>query len=274
MKTAINLFMSLCLGIAIVCLSGMEGCETEEASAPTAGMVLIPAGEFRMGSDDTDANVDEHPVPTVHVDAFYMDAYEVTNLDYQRFVRANPQWQKSRIPEALHDGNYLFHWNGNNYPPGAANHPVGSVSWYAAMAYAEWAGKRLPTEAEWEYAARGGLSGKKYPWGDTIDRSKANYSVPHGGGTTAVGSYAANGYGLYDMSGNVGEWCLNEYDLDDVRTISRGARTKNNQTFRVTRGGQWINFVEEYVQVTGRFAYPPTFTVSYVGFRCVRSVTP
>ncbi len=184
-----------------------------KAVPPPAGMALIPAGDFQMGSDDADAWDDEQPVHTVHVDAFYMDTHEVTNAEYKSFVLANPQWQKGRVPDALHDGDYLADWEGNNYPVGKGDHPVTWVSWYGAMAYAAWAGKRLPTEAEWEKAARGGLVGKKYPWGDTITPNDANYGN-NVGGTTAVGSYAANGYGLYDMAGNVWEWCLDAYNAD------------------------------------------------------------
>ena len=123
----------------------------------------------------------EKPVHTVHVDAFYMDTHEVTNAEYKKFVDANPQWQKGRIQRRFHNGGYLPFWNGNDYPVGKGDHPVVTVSWYAAMAYSQWAGKRLPTEAEWEKAARGGLVGKKYPWGDTIDDTKANYGRNVGG---------------------------------------------------------------------------------------------
>ena len=167
-----------------------------------ADMVLIPAGEFQVGKH------------TVHVDDFYMDKYEVTNAQYKRFVDANPRWQKGRIERRFtehyygyDEPSYLTEWEGNNYPKGRGNYPVTSVSWYAAMAYAEWADKRLPTEAEWQKAAQGHLVGKTYPWGDSIDSNKANYGK-NVGDVTPVGSYPPNGYGLYDMAGNVREWCL------------------------------------------------------------------
>ena len=170
-------------------------------------MVRIPAGTFRMGSNAPEAFIDEQPVRTVNVPAFSMDRYEVTNAEYKRFVDANPQWQKGRIQARYHDGDYLKHWNRNNYPSGKANHPVVYVSWYAANAYATWAGKRLPTEAEWEKAARGRLIGRKYPRGDSIDANSANYGNGVGR-TSAVGLYPANGYGLSDMAGNVWEGVL------------------------------------------------------------------
>ena len=178
---------------------------------PYADMVLIPAGDFQMGSNTGDP--DEKPVHTVYVDAFYMDIHEVTNAQYKQFVDANPQWGQARIPTDYHDGEYLKHWNGNNYPTGKGDHPVVYVSWYGAMAYAQWARKRLPTEAEWEKAARGGLVGRKYPWGNSIGPSQANYGS-HVGDTTTVGSHPPNKYGLYDMAGNVWEWCLDAYEGD------------------------------------------------------------
>ncbi len=260
---------------------------TELPSAP-AGMVLIPAGTFQMGSDDADADNDEQPVHTVYVDAFYMDTHEVTNLEYKRFVLANPQWQKTRLPDALHDGNYLNHWSGNNYPSGKANHPVTYVSWYAAMAYSVWVGKRLPTEAEWEKAARGGWVGLKYPWGNTISPAKANYHRTVND-TTAVGDYVANGYGLFDMAGNVYEWCLDAYDSDfyfsspsrnplsDVNTISNLDLIVNKFThvksYRVLRGGSW-NFNSRSLRVADRNGGTPTYTFDSFGFRCARAVTP
>ena len=254
-------------------------------SPSNPSMVLIPAGEFQMGSNDRDAYDDEKPVHTVYVDAFYMDQYEVTNAQYKKFVDANPQWQKDRIPEKYHDGNYLKDWNGNNYPIGKGNHPVVSVSWYGAMAYAKWAGKRLPTEAEWEKAARGGLASQKYPWGNSIDFSNAN----HGrniGDTTPVGSYTSNGYGLYDMTGNVWEWCLDEHDDNFYQTSPRrnpiaGADNiidivhnfLNFDSWRVIRGGSWIRFARD-VKVYDRDYTSPTFSHDDFGFRCVKDVKP
>ena len=121
-------------------------------------MTLIPAGEFLMGSNKGDA--DERPVHTVQVDAFYMDIYEVTNAEYKKFVDANPQWQKDHLPRIYHDGDYLKYWNDNNYPDGEGNYPVVYVNWYAAVAYAKWAGKKT---------TNGSRMGKSSAW--QIDRT-------------------------------------------------------------------------------------------------------
>ncbi len=246
-----------------------------------ADMVLIPAGNFQMGSYSGDS--DEKPVHTVYVNAFYMDKYEVTNAQYKKFIDANPQWQKHRIPDKYHDGYYLVTWSGNNYPIGKGNHPVAFVSWYAAVAYAKWVGKRLPTEAEWEKAARGNLVSQKYPWGNSISSNNANYVAQIVGTTTPIGKYAANGYGLYDMAGNVSEWCLDEYD-PDFYTNSQGQNpiggTDNIQAIlndstnvrkpRALRGGGWSS-VAKAVRVSNRTEKDPLLTSSNIGFRCVKS---
>lgn len=245
-------------------------------------MVLIPAGEFLMGSSDTDADADEKPVHSVYVDAFEIDVFEVTNAQFKAFVDANPQWRKAQIPDKFHRGYYLNHWEGDTYPTGRAAHPVVYVSWYAAMAYAKWAGKRLPTEAEWEKAARGGLIGKPYPWGDGIDASKANYGNKRDG-TTPVGEYPPNGYGVYDMVGNVSEWCLDAYDAEFYHVSPKQNPLAGHElpdvlaTFtevevpRVLRGGSWLN-VAYRIRVAVRDRPAPTYALNFVGFRCVRDV--
>ena len=253
-----------------------------------ADMVLIPAGEFQMGSNEGD--LDEKPVHTVYVDEFYMDKYEVTNAEYKKFVDTNPVWQKDRIDSRFHDGRYLEDWNGNNYPQGRANHPVLWVSWYAAMAYAEWANKRLPTEAEWEYAARGGLKGKKYQNGNTITARDANF-WPNVRDTTPVDKYLKNGYELYDMAGNAWEWCLDAYDSDFYSTFPRNDVARNplspdNVRYQrelgdlvirgllVLRGGSYFSNGSG-VRVSARSKSHPTFILhGGMGFRCVKDVTP
>ena len=263
-----------------------------QTSSPTipradvsAGMGLIPGGEFQMGSSDSKAQDDEKPVHTVHVDAFYMDKYEVTNAQFKAFVDANPRWQKDQASRAYHDGDYLKPWSGNSYPSGKGNHPVVYVSWYAAMAYAQWKGKRLPTEAEWEKAARGGLVRQNYPWGNGIGSTRANFGY-NVGKTTPVGSYAANGYGLYDMAGNVWEWCLDAYDADfyarspfwnpiagDASAYQIVNEFRRIKTSRVLRGGSWGVSVSG-LRVADRSRNTPTNANDYYGFRCAKDVNP
>ena len=279
-------------GGATVLTYTVGASDTVDASdipSPPKGMVTIPAGEFEMGSNDAEARNNEQPVRTVYVDAFYMDEAEVTNTQYKEFLLENPQWQKGRVNVKFADANYLKLWNGNNYPNGKGNHPVVYVSWYAAMAYAEWADKRLPTEAEWEYAARGGLKGKKYPNGNTIARQDANYGK-NVGDTTPVAKYPENGYKLFDMAGNVWEWCLDEYDAEFYFTFPRDGVARNPlsgansvawlmdnftnvKASRVSRGGSWTSS-EQYVRVAFRDYRTPTFASVYYGFRCARTVSP
>lgn len=255
-----------------------------------AKMVLIPAGEFEMGVANKGAiwvlsGEDVTAIHTVSLDAFYMDVYEVTNAQYKKFVDANPEWQKVRISQKYHDKDYLKDWKGNNYPDGKGDHPVVFVSWYAAMAYAKWAGKRLPTEAEWEYATRGGLVGKMYPWGDSITPLHANYGG-NIGDTQTVGYFHANNYGLYDMAGNVSEWCLDEYDSGFYKSSPRRnplaggnsldqllSHYKSVESRRVYRGGSWDKIAREVSCFLRDFANP-SFTQYNLGFRCAMSVPP
>ena len=268
--------------VSILILTILWLCSTQHipsADDHHEGMVLIPAGEFEMGSHTGKNN--ERPVHTVHLDAFYMDIYEVTNAQYKVFVDANPEWQKGNIAVEYHDGTYLRLWEGNDFPEDKADHPVVYVSWYAAMAYAEWAGKRLPTEAEWEKAARGGLVGKAYPSGDTMDASLANYTR-HFNAPIAVGQYPPNGYGLYDMAGNISEWCLDEYDPNFYATsprenpFSKGKRQATISDFkkvqekeRVLRGGCWSDNAL-FLRVAYRDWGPQHYSSVFRGFRCVK----
>ena len=259
------------------------GDDFVEEPSPLEGMVLIPAGEFQMGSNE---NSVEKPVHSVYVDAFYMDKYEVTNAEYAEFLNAKSKHADGgitwyRIGQDLSRIEYVS--GKYRAKTGYANHPVTYVSWYGAMAYAAWKGKRLPTEAEWEKAARGNLAGLKYPWGNTIDSSKANYNN-HIKDTTAVGKYMANGYGLYDMSGNVWEWCLDEYNvrfyaISPARNPLSGANSikwiLDNYTgiykVRVLRGGSWVS-VARSVRVARRVFDTPSYASNHIGFRCARAV--
>ncbi|MDE0317038.1 MAG: SUMF1/EgtB/PvdO family nonheme iron enzyme [Candidatus Poribacteria bacterium] len=266
--------------------SELPDAEPEQIPEPVApdGMVLIPEGEFQMGSEDGDADNDEQPEHSVFVDAFYIDVNEVTNAQFKDFVLANPEWQKKRIDGKFQNGNYLHDWNGNNYPDEEGDHPVRYVSWYAAMAYAEWVDKRLPTEAEWEKAARGGLKGKKYPWGNNINGTRANYGK-NIGHTTPVGKYLPNDYGVYDMAGNVWEWCLDAYESDfyansPKRNPVAGADNvaeivkdfENVVTDRVLRGSGW-NGNPEWLRAANRYGDSPAYAgIGALGFRCAKNV--
>ena len=175
-------------------------------------------------------------------------------------------------------------WDGNNYPRGKGNHPVVYVSWYAAMAYTQWADKRLPTEAEWEKAARGGLIGKKYAWGNSLDSGKANYGESLSD-TTPIRTFSANGYGLYDIAGNVWEWCLDEYDanfysISPRRNPLKGGTVNdilsnftNFTSVHVLRGGSWVSNAK-FVRVSDRTRFTPRITNKARGFRCVKTETP
>ncbi|MCG9126514.1 formylglycine-generating enzyme family protein [Candidatus Poribacteria bacterium] len=251
-------------------------------------MVYIPAGEFQMGSEHADAEEDEKPIHTVSVNEFLMDKHPVTNREFREFLQNNPQWRKpeflhSHIKMGLHDGSYLKDWQMSMYPAGKGDHPVTQVSWYAAMAYAQWKGKRLPTEAEWEKAARGGLEGKDYSFAniEEIDITKSTFNSDD---TVRIGLTPENNYGLYDMCGNVWEWCLDAYNadfynhapqnnpfygpnsrewvLDNFRLITIG---------RVLRGGPW-GIESIGARVSQRLRSHPTDTLSTYSFRCVKDI--
>ncbi len=273
-----------CLGLTL-----LISCKTPQPDSNVndeKDMVLIPAGEFEMGNKGPAVKMygpleDELPLHNVYVDAFYINKYEVSNADFKKFLDANPQFSKELIRQKVFRGGHggTVQWEGNNYPDGEGNRPV-NVSWYEAMAYAKWVGKRLPTEAEWEKAARGGLKNKTYPWGDSISRSMANFEV--NSSTVAVGSYAPNDYGLYDVAGNVWEWCLDEYQTDFYKKSPKrnpiaGADNimdiinnyEDIKSSRVLRGGGWV-FGPDQIRVSKRWKQSPEESSRYMGFRCVK----
>ncbi len=237
-------------------------------------MVLIPAGEFPMGTDGLAGESGENskPIHSVSLDAFYIDTHEVTVGEYKRFIEA------ARYKPLLKDV--------KKFSP-TDMHPVVGVSWRDAMAYATWAGKRLPTEAEWEKAARGGLLDKKFPWGDEKPNSAlANYQKMEKT-TTPVGEYPPNGFGLYDVAGNVSEWCLDEWDADFYTPFpeenpfagpkSRDATLEEFQTLkglRVVRGGSWSAMSPGSLYVGGRTKAEALKVYNYIGFRCAKDASP
>jgi formylglycine-generating enzyme required for sulfatase activity len=238
-------------------------------------LVLIPGGEFMMGSPDGEGRNDEHPQHRVRVDSFYLGKYEVTNAQWKRFVEANPEWRQdgAKAKELANEGDgYLAHWNGDAPPAGEENHPVVYVSWYAAVAYCEWAGLRLPTEAEWEYAAQGG---RGYEYGTAtgkLSKELANYLE---GDTTPVGKYPPNPFGIYDLSGNAWECCSSEYRSYPYRADG-GQEDLQTNVLRVVRGGSWLSRASliDYTRARARASGVPGPTQTDVGLRCARAPRP
>ncbi len=267
-------------------------------------VVLIPAGEFRMGDHFDEGDLDNFPPHDVLIDQFYMGICEVTNREYCEFLNSalsqgqihvddgvvygfpNGDQYCNTYPESSYPSQ--IDWNGREFTVLAnkADHPMVMVTWYGAAAYAQFYDKRLPTEAHWEKAARGGLVGKAYPWGDSITHNDANY-VGTGGKdiwniTAPVGSFAPNGYGLYDVAGNALEWCADKYDkgyyVRSPRSNPTGPEVtitfRNNDftkvdlsEYRVTRGALWKT-APEGLNVGGR-GYGKAGDIYYVpGFRC------
>lgn len=235
-------------------------------------MVYVPAGTFLMGSPEGEGDKDEHPQHTMYLDAFWIDKTEVTNAQYQKCVIAGQCEQSSKSD----DSDF-------NQP----DYPVVGVSWQDANAYCQWAGRRLPTEAEWKKAARGD-DDRVYPWGNDFVGSKLNYcdtncrgfltfiwrdrKVDDGFGKTApVGSYPAGAspYGALDMAGNVREWVADWYDGDYYsNSPSRNPTGPATGRRRVLRGGSWFN-LQFFVRAADRVRDYPDFRGVDLGFRCL-----
>ncbi len=221
-------------------------------------IVLIPSGEFLMGAD---SDKDYSPAHKVIIPSFCMDKYQVTNTQYRKFCDAT----NHRLPDFWEMTGFR---NGPDYP----NHPVVGVNWYDATEYAAWCDKRLPTEAEWEYAARGGLEEKTFVIGDILKPTDGNYNKSGKGGPVSVGSYPANGFGLYDMQGNVVEWVGDVYASDYYSSSPLGnPQGPDAGRFRVIRGGGWHSG-PTCNRVYYRNALPQGWVDFNVGFRCAKDL--
>lgn len=298
------------------CAPGRGESGEREVVVPTrrrraSGLVLLEGGTFRMGGDDPDAFPEdgEGPVRTVTVRPFRISATAVTNAQFAAFVKAT-----GYVTDAERFGwSYVFHlfapttvrltapspaetpwwlgvegaaWHSPEGPgstiEGRQNHPVVHVSWYDAQAYCEWAGGRLPTEAEWEFAARGGLDQARYPWGDELTpRGQHRCNIWQGHfpthntaedgymGTAPVKSYRPNGYGLYNMVGNVWEWCADWFGVDHLSRPLEDPRGPETGESRVIRGGSYLchdSYCNRY-RCSARTANTPDSTTGHTGFR-------
>jgi sulfatase modifying factor 1 len=283
------------------------------------GMVRIPGGAFRMGSDDH--YPEEAPARQATVGAFWMDPHTVTNAEFARFVDAtkhvtvaerpvDPAQYPDAKPELLIPSSVVFqkaagpvdmsnHFNWWTYVPGADwrhprgpgssidgldDHPVVHVAFEDAEAYAKWAGKELPTEAEWEFAARGGLDGASYVWGEEfMPGGKAMANTWQGSfpwqnllmdgfeWTAPVGSFPPNGYGLYDMAGNVWEWTTDWYESQAAAPKSCCTAGKGTPRTKVMKGGSYLcapNYCRRY-RPAARMAQEADSAACHLGFRCI-----
>jgi formylglycine-generating enzyme required for sulfatase activity len=299
-------------------------------------MIYVPGGEFAMGSDHH--YVEEKPAHRVHVDGFWIDNAPVTNAEFKRFVKdtghvtfaemdPDPKDYPGALPHMLRAGSLVFvkqkgpvdltNWSNwwsftfgadwrHPYGPGSSikgldDYPVVHVAYRDAEAYAKWAGKELPTEAEWEFAGRGGLDGKEFAWGDELEpggKCVANtwqgefpwQNLMKDGyeGTSPVGIYPSNGYGLYDMIGNVWEWTTDWYASSHQQQKSccmpvnpRGPRAEDSYDpcqpnikipRKVIKGGSHLcapNYCRRY-RPAARHAEPVDTSTCHLGFRCIK----
>jgi formylglycine-generating enzyme len=239
-----------------------------------------------------DAEEDERPVHRVYVSEFFIGRFPVTNDEYARFVRStgHPAPAIRGLPLIAHgdretlfrDSSAPYVWHADLPPSGHASHPVALVRYDDAVAYCEWLSStterkvRLPTEAEWEKAARAGSEGLRYPWGNDLDASRGNYltdpSTRSERGTRPTGTYPPNAFGLYDVCGNVWEWVADWYSADyyglgEMRD-PRGPQVGN---MRVVRGGSWVNDDMSMLRCAYRHQVPPDTYAYSIGFRIVCS---
>jgi len=275
-----------------------QGCEEYLWLKDSSVVVKIPAGEFWMGSPQGEGSDDEHPQHKVNVSGSFIDKYEVTNKQFARFVKANGY--RTDAEKGQSGSSYVWiddsaKWSPRTsvswrdyYDARSEDHPVVLVSWNDAKAYCDWAGKRLPTEAEWEKAARGSDS-RKYPWGDgEPDGTRCNYADRNLSSvswadknsddgykfTAPVGGYPAGAspYGVMDMAGNVWEWCSDWYSSDFYKPSGNDSDPigPSSGSSRVFRGGSWISNADR-LRCAYRNRDEPAYRNDNLGFRCARS---
>ena len=254
--------LAAALGLGSLLGAGCGGRAALQRPADYDTMVLVPAGPFTRGRDGSVA--DEGPARTLHLDAFAIDRNEVTNADFKAFCDAtgrlaptNPMW----------DENYFF---------GQPTHPVVNINYEQATAYCAWKGKRLPTEAEWEKAARG-TDGRLYPWGNEWDAARANLKGEPFERTSPVGSLPAGAspYGVLDMAGNVWEWCSDWFDEGyyAIAPERNPAGPAAATPWRAVRGGG-NSSPQSDAEVTNRSKAPPSQGIHHLGCRCAWSEKP
>ncbi len=289
------------------------------------GMICIPGGNFEMGGNGAQARQDELPLHKIELDTFWMDETEVTNVQFRSFIESTGYittaekdfeftsgqgelihqragalvFQKTNDPSGV-DSWWKFVEGANwKHPQGPSSgisgkddYPVAQISWLDAVEYCKWSGKRLPTEAEWEYAARGGIKHAVYPWGDeTLGTGKQKCNSWNGNfpsqnslkdgyeRSSPVRSYAPNGFGLYDMAGNVWEWCGDWYDADYYKVCVEKNIFKNiygpnasPSREKVIRGGSFLcndSYCSGF-RVSARMKTSPETGLEHTGFRCVK----
>lgn len=282
----------------------VQACVTERPKPPTntlrneSSMVLIKGGKFAMGTDE--GMPFEAPVHEVDLGPFLIDAHEVSVAEFAKFIEATGYqteadkfgwsgvFSMSTKAWMKVDGANWRYPEGPNAKPAVPNEPVTQVSWNDTVAYAKWVGKRLPTEAEWEFAARGGLVGKTYAWGDELrpgGKPVANWwqgEFPDNNTDedgyrmrAPVGSFAPNGYGLYDVAGNVWEWVADHYDPSYYpASPTRDPKGPPHGKERVIRGGSWMcaeNFCANY-RVAARSHSAPDTGLNNLGFRLAKDI--
>jgi iron(II)-dependent oxidoreductase len=265
--------------------------ERYRAPRPRADAASVPGAVFRMGTDAESVTAlrsrfgvsfpgsfeNETPAHVVEVSPFRMDRDEVTNARFASFLAVRPEWRPENVPRERQNGHYLELWTDGRCPPSKVDHPVVFVTWHAAQAFCRWAGGRLPTEAEWELAARAGTDAE-FPWGEASPSpERANYAASGKGDTVPVSQYPPNALGLRDLAGNVWELVLDEwqdhYPEGRQRDPIAGGPVADDRLLSVTgrrvlRGGSYGGSPVN-LRTRWRDSHPVTNAVAFVGFRCV-----